>query len=265
MDLREASFTSSANEVKRHPWELARQQVVQNMLTRYLALRERKEQVVLDMGCGDAWLVHQISESFPHHQYVGVDIALEPGQIEQFQASGTQPLKLFTSMEQAAGHLGDKPVDVVLLLDVIEHIEDEVEFLKWLKTFPQITEQTAFVITVPAYQSLFCAHDHFLIHYRRYTRRSLKNALGRAGMRREQNGYFFSSLLPPRIIQVLMEKTGLHRPEPSGVGQWEGGPGTTRTVTGWLWTDYRVGAFFRRSGIHLPGLSTFSIAYPNEK
>lgn len=264
MDLREAKFTTEPTAARRHPWERARCEVVIDLLQRHLGLGIQAARTALDMGCGDAWLVDRIAQRLPQHRYLGVDTALVEPQLSEQQQQYQGRVDLYTTLDQAAAKLADTPVDVVFLLDVIEHIEDEVAFLRWMQTFPQITAQTAFVITVPAFQGLFCAHDEFLLHYRRYTRRSLQQALQNAGLRSRHDGYFFSSLIPPRVLQVALEKTGLRRPDPNGVGQWQGSEAATRAITRILQTDYRLGQSLRKAGLHLPGLSTFSIAYPQK-
>lgn len=264
MDLREATLPTEGNPSRRHPWELARYRVVQDWLTAWLGPAQPAGQVVLDMGCGDSWFIERLAREGAQHRYLGVDIAFSGQQLTRLrQRVQGHPISLHTSLDEATAQLAGRGVNVVLLLDVIEHIEDEVGFLRWMQTFPAMTPQTAFVITVPAFQGLFCAHDEFLLHHRRYQRHALRQALGQAGLRVAESGYFFGSLLLPRLLQVALERSGLYRPDPSGVGQWAGGASATQAVAQVLWQDYRLGRALRRQGLHLPGLSTFAIAYPH--
>ncbi|MEO0896045.1 MAG: methyltransferase domain-containing protein [Bacteroidota bacterium] len=262
MDLKEA--LAPGTEVARHPWELARFKVATDLMDKHLQIHTKENLTVLDMGCGDSWFVEQMAERYPKHSYLGVDIAFTDKQLEILEKRlEDSPISLYKELDHASAKLGSTHVDVVLLLDVIEHIEDEISFLKWMQTFPQIDEKTVFLITVPAYQSLWSEHDVFLDHYRRYTNKSLKNRLGQANMQVDKKGYFFSSLIVPRVGQVIREKlTGKNVDADKGVGQWNGTEGQTNMLTNILWTDYRTGSTFRKLGISLPGLSNFALAKP---
>jgi 2-polyprenyl-3-methyl-5-hydroxy-6-metoxy-1,4-benzoquinol methylase len=75
--------------------------------------------------------------------------------------------------------LFDAPIaagaDVVVMHDVLEHIEDEAGAVARLAEL--VAANGALVISVPALQQLFGLHDEMLGHYRRYTRGQLKAAL----------------------------------------------------------------------------------------
>jgi len=52
------------------------------------------------------------------------------------------------------------------------------------------------LITVPAHQWLWSAHDTVNHHHRRYSKASLAKAIGAAGLRPRKLGYFNSLLFP---------------------------------------------------------------------
>lgn len=264
MDLKEALLPGA--DVVRHPWELARLKVAVDLMEQNLRLAHSASLNILDMGCGDSWFVEQLARAYPQHSYMGVDIAFTDAHLETLSNRlKDEPINLYRQLDDAASDLGEDTVDIVLLLDVIEHIEDEISFLKWMQTFPQINSETRFIITVPAFQSLFCEHDVFLEHYRRYTNTSLKDALGQANMKVNKKGYFFASLLLPRVLQVLREKISGKKPDlEKGVGQWSGSEWQTKLVTQILWNDYRSTHALRNLGLKIPGLSNYAIAQPLE-
>ena len=73
----------------------------------------------------------------------------------------------------------DGSFNLVTALDVIEHTQDDRLTLRELR---RVTRPGGFaIITVPAYQWLFSAHDVVNHHYRRYDRHSLVAAAGEAG------------------------------------------------------------------------------------
>lgn len=102
--------------------------------------------------------------------------AYEPDPSAFAEASRTAP----ASVEVSRLGLSEVPVqgaDVVVLHDVLEHIADESAAVDHLA---ELTGSTGrLVLSVPALPSLFGFHDEQLGHHRRYTKASLRAALGR--------------------------------------------------------------------------------------
>jgi SAM-dependent methyltransferase len=69
----------------------------------------------------------------------------------------------------------ERRYDVICALDVIEHLGDDAEALRWIAGL--LRPGGVLIVTVPAYQWLFSDHDRALGHYRRYTRARLAAAL----------------------------------------------------------------------------------------
>jgi SAM-dependent methyltransferase len=84
--------------------------------------------------------------------------------------------------------------DLYLLMDVMEHVKDDQEFLKSLVDVA--SPGAHFVITVPAFNFLRSAHDIFLGHYRRYTLNDITDVARRAGLVVERRCYYFGSIFP---------------------------------------------------------------------
>jgi 2-polyprenyl-3-methyl-5-hydroxy-6-metoxy-1,4-benzoquinol methylase len=180
MDLVEVK--NRRTDIARHPWELARFEIVRSLL--HVHIRNEEDYSVLDVGCGDIFFISNLAEHYPKVKFYAIDIAFTDEIMKQLSGSiNGKNIFLFKTLDEASTHL-KKPADLVLLLDVVEHIEKEVEFLSWLHNHPSISSNTVFMITVPAYQSLFCSHDHFLGHYRRYTNSSLNSTIEKAGFKK---------------------------------------------------------------------------------
>jgi hypothetical protein len=78
--------------------------------------------------------------------------------------------------------------------------------------------------------------------------------------RGDAGGYFFSSLLPIRILSVLRERVTTATPSRgTGLTSYQGGAGVTAAMTALLKADAGVGLALGQLGIHLPGLSTYAI------
>lgn len=259
MDLTEAQLTNY-QITGRHPWELARIEVVVELLKEHIPTITTRQTTILDVGCGDTYLIEQLSKKLPLASFVAVDTAFTEQMLVDYTARFTQariPITVYQSLDQAAASLAT-PADVVLLLDVIEHIDEDVPFLRYLQASSCISADTFFYITVPAFQSLFCAHDVFLKHYRRYTNASLKQSVTQAGLRVVEKGYFFASLLLPRFIQVLIEK--VTKPNSAkGIGAWQENPAKDKLIKNVLLLDFKVTYFIKMMGLTIPGLSNFIV------
>lgn len=94
--------------------------------------------------------------------------------------------------------------DWILMMDVIEHIEDDFGFL--LDFVERSLKGSRFFITVPAFQFLFSGHDIYLEHFRRYTLKELESLCARAGLRVEFGHYYFAALFPLVALVRLVKR-----------------------------------------------------------
>lgn len=259
MDLRELAVTSSA--AGRHPWELARADAVQFLLQVRAGLPARP--AVLDFGCGDTFLVSRIARGLGAAEAYAVDRAFTPDLKSQL-IEKYPDVSLFDSLP--ALEEAEKPeADLVLLLDVLEHCEDDLAVLDSLMESPAVSLDAKFLITVPAFQGLFSKHDDFLGHYRRYSLGQLTRVVREAGLEVLESSYFFSSLLLPRAVQVALERLSLSKAEPKGLGDYQGNAGRDAAIRGVLRADFRVCQALARVGIRIPGLSCYVLAGRNSR
>jgi 2-polyprenyl-3-methyl-5-hydroxy-6-metoxy-1,4-benzoquinol methylase len=96
--------------------------------------------------------------------------------------------------------------DLVLLMDVLEHVDDDVGLIQ--ASLAGAVPGACVLISVPAFQSLFSAHDRFLEHRRRYTIRSLERAAAAAGLKVMSTRYFFAMILPLVAAIRLVHRGG---------------------------------------------------------
>ncbi|MEW6743841.1 MAG: methyltransferase domain-containing protein [Planctomycetota bacterium] len=244
---------------RRHPWELARLQVVFSLIRKHCQVLVDSQCLCLDLGCGDTFLVDWLAEKMPRGSFVAVDTAFDRETLEHLrQALGGGRIELYDSLAEAEKS-AQRAADLVLLLDVLEHIEDDVSFLVGLQASSFIADGTLFLITVPAFRMLFSSHDVFLEHKRRYNRSSLRCCVERAGLEVIESGYFFHILWGLRIFQVLLEKITRPRRTGTQVGSWEGKPSVTTLLEYLLLLDFRVSVLLKRLRLNLPGLSVYML------
>ncbi len=94
--------------------------------------------------------------------------------------------------------------NIVLMMDVIEHIDDDLGFLKMYSE--KLTTGTKLVITVPAFQFLWSNHDIFLEHKRRYTVSSLTRLLEKTDLEIQSCSYYFGMVFPLAVATRLIER-----------------------------------------------------------
>src|ERR1700732_2742611 len=238
---------------------MARVAVVSKIIRRDVALE--RDAIVLDIGCGDTFVAEQLAADCPGALFYAIDTAFTPELIDRYEARlKTGRIRPFASLDAIAPPL-EKPVSLVLLMDVIEHIEDDTAFLTELLDRPYVGLRTKFLITVPSYQALFCSHDVFLGHYRRYSRRLLRKRLEASGLRVIDIGCFFFSLLPVRLVQVIKERLLGLKPGKisSGLVTWNGGAASAAMLREALLLDAGVSLGLSKLGVRLAGLSSYAI------
>jgi len=245
MDLLEQEKITSQN-FKRHPWELARYKVLHFFLKKIPS-----KNFIVDIGSGDAYIAKELSKIYSGSGILAVD----PNYDDEFLAKNEGARLVFSKAIEDID--STQTVNVILLMDVLEHIQHPEEVLQEIKKLPNVSPSTQLFITVPAFQNLFSEHDTFLKHFRRYNRKQLIQLLHQSGFEIEQSGYFFFSLLLPRVFEKILgikPKIGLHN--------WSGNSFTTSIITTLLWIDFKICWYLSRIGIHLPGLSCYCICYP---
>lgn len=100
----------------------------------------------------------------------------------------------------------------VSFFDVIEHIEDDVSFLKTL--YSKIEKGTKIYITVPAYNRLWSDVDDYGGHFRRYNLKMVKKLALDSGYKLTYFNYFFSHLtLISYLMRALPYKLGKRSPK----------------------------------------------------
>lgn len=104
--------------------------------------------------------------------------------------------------------------DLILLLDVLEHILEDASALKYVATL--LKPDGRVLITVPAFNFLWSDHDRAHHHHRRYTKKGLERVLRETGFEIERITYFNSILFPVILVARLIGNMLPVRHSPSG-------------------------------------------------
>jgi hypothetical protein len=99
---------------------------------------------------------------------------------------------------------------LILMMDVLEHVDDDLALLR--QYADRMPDDAQIAITVPAFQFLWSGHDVFLDHRRRYTLPQVERLMAAAGLRVITARYFFGALFPAiaavRLFDRLRLKAG---------------------------------------------------------
>lgn len=183
--------------VEDHYWNYARNRIVSRHVQRTLATMRNPGALVLDVGCGTGITVaHLRADGIECHGVELSDPQIRPG-LEAFVQTRTDARCLDERLRNRVG--------MILLLDVVEHIEDAPAFLGGLRdAFPRLER---FVITLPARKELWSNYDEFYGHFLRYDRESLAALARSAGLELCSSRYFFQALYIPALAVTRAKGT----------------------------------------------------------
>jgi len=139
---------------------------------------------VLEIGCGTGNFTGLIARHA--RSVVAVDLDAE------FIATARQRWKDERRISfrccDATAEGWESEFDTIVLLDVLEHVWDEIGFLRSLRK--GLRPGGRLVIKVPSGDWLYGTMDRAIGHYRRYSKKTLRSALGNAGLHESERLYF---------------------------------------------------------------------------
>jgi 2-polyprenyl-3-methyl-5-hydroxy-6-metoxy-1,4-benzoquinol methylase len=177
---------------ERHWWWRAREHVILDALTRHGATVRR--QAILDVGCGDGLFFDRLAEL---------------GEVEGVEPDGTlvDPKGRWASRIRVAPFdarfAPGKRYSLILMLDVLEHLDDPAAALRHARTL--LEPDGLLLITVPAFRALWTRHDDVNHHVTRYTKATWQALAGDAGVTTSEARYFFHWTFPAKLLVRAVE------------------------------------------------------------
>jgi SAM-dependent methyltransferase len=158
------------------------------------ALGDRRLERILDVGAGSGFF----SRMLLRHTSAQSAICVDAGYVEdRSEVYFAKPIAF-----RRASPVGD--ADLVLLMDVLEHVDDDVGLLRGLTTASR--PGTRFVVSVPAFSWLWSEHDEFLEHRRRYTLNGVRSVISAAGLKPVAGFYMFAAVFLPVAMRRLWNR-----------------------------------------------------------
>ena len=171
-----------------HPIDRASRYDAVRQLSRHLTV---SKPVILEIGCSSGYMIRDLRASFPAALVIGADVVKEPLH-RLAEAMPGVPLLRFDLLKCP---LPDACVDAVVMLNVLEHIEDDDLALSQVRRV--LKPSGLLVLEVPAGPALYDSYDQALRHFRRYESSALCAKVERAGfevLRRTHLGFFLYPL-----------------------------------------------------------------------
>ena len=249
MDLREHQ---KSIRTERHPWESSRVKALKTMLTVFGRLPSPL--YILDIGCGDGYLIKELSKYFGQAKIDAIDLNLSEEQIKHFSKNISK-----INFHNSYNALTKYGYHLILMNDVIEHVKNDKEFIENIISKYAASEALV-CITAPAFNWLFGSYDEFLGHYRRYNLKEIDQLVVEASLKQISSGYLFASLLPLRILEKCYELFFVKKKILNGrLGRWSHGRIFTKFIDCILWLDNWFLIRLSTIGLKLPGLSIWSL------
>jgi SAM-dependent methyltransferase len=180
---------------ERHWWYRARREILADLIGREVRLPAKAK--VLEIGCGTGHNLAMLGK------FGRVD-ALELDEEARAVAEKRLGRKALSSPLPELGGVAEKHYDLIAALDVIEHIDDDAAAIASIAA--RLKPGGKLVVTVPAHQWMWSAHDVVNHHKRRYSKRGLKRLIERSPLKLDKIGYFNSLLFPLALADRLASK-----------------------------------------------------------
>jgi SAM-dependent methyltransferase len=190
------AYTEMADTEAKHWWFTARRSLLEEFISE-IKLPEQSR--ILEVGSGTGGNLDMLSK-------FGIVSAMEMDQTARTISSS----KTGNKYDIRAGFCpSDIPFkaekfDLICLFDVLEHIEPDVETLVALKAL--LKPSGYILVTIPANKWMWSAHDTFLHHKRRYSKKEFVSKINASGFVHTRISYFNTLLFPVAAAIRLKDK-----------------------------------------------------------
>jgi hypothetical protein len=149
---------------------------------------------LMDVGAGSALFSLELLKIFPKLKVTAVDTGYEIPKVVDIE-------NRITYLQDGKG----VNAEIYLFNDVLEHVQNDVEMLSEYVSSAPVSSK--FVITVPAFMSLWSGHDVFLKHFRRYKRPEINKVIELSGLKVLKSQYLYAPLFPLAWIVRKLPKS----------------------------------------------------------
>lgn len=157
-------FQAHADLEQKHWWFLGRRAIVASLLHQLVPAGQGSK--ILDVGCGTGGMTAYLSKEYA---CTGIDPSAEGIAFARTRFADCTFIQ-GNAPEDARTEIGE--AQAVLLLEVLEHVEQDVQFVQSL--LGAMKPGAYLIAMAPADPSLWSPHDAGFGHYRRYTEHTFR-------------------------------------------------------------------------------------------
>ena len=179
----------------RHWWYRARRKIIADLIRREARLPADAH--ILEIGCGTGHNLAMLAD-FGHVD--GLELDDEARAISE-KRLGREVMS--SPLPELSG-VRDRHYDLIGAFDVIEHIDEDRAAINSIAS--RLKPGGKFIMTVPAHQWMWSAHDTVNHHKRRYSKRGLRELFEGSPLKLDSVGYFNSLLFPIAVAQRAASK-----------------------------------------------------------
>lgn len=190
MDLKETDILGTA--IKQHWYYRSKAHAMTRLLGGV------SSSIILDVGAGSGFFSKKLLSATMAKEAWCVDISYQE---DSDAIESGKPIHFRKSIDKVNA-------DLVILMDVLEHVDDDVGLLKDYAA--KVPYGTQFLISVPAFQFLWSGHDVFLEHKRRYHLNQIEEVIRQADLKVKHSAYYFGAVFPIAAIIRLIHKFMQH-------------------------------------------------------
>lgn len=189
-------------------WYVARRRIIvaqiKAILKNHPGARDERLKI-LDYGCGTGSNLMQLQGLGDTY---GLDVSRQA--VAYCRQRGlTSVMHVDPAEEVATRNPFGVTFDIITLMDVLEHVPDDVSALKRITSL--LNHRGIIFVTVPAYDFLWSGEDYASEHLRRYDKSKLQNVFQAAGVAIERISYFNTLLFPLQAAVIYWQR--LFQPE----------------------------------------------------
>lgn len=138
------SEAAESTFLARLPWSVGRRVRIRHVLNAIESLPAKHK--ILDAGCGDCRLAARVSQRHPESNVLACDVDEHLVRSAQIKLNNQPNLRVRKA--EVGGALLGESFDLVICVDVLEHIVDERGAIRWL--FAHLSPGASLVLHVPA-------------------------------------------------------------------------------------------------------------------
>ena len=185
-----------------HWWFLGKKEIVIDYAKHHAGFTANENNKIIDVGCGMGLMLEELSH---YGKIFGMDFEPEAVEFCKNSLGGGNVFDVRVGSIPYDVPFQENFFDYVFALDVIEHVENDIEALIVLKKL--LRPNGKLILTVPALMSMWSYNDELNHHFRRYEEKELLEKVEKSGLKIIHYSFYNSYLYPfAKAVRTLKNK-----------------------------------------------------------